>query len=80
MTHPLLILPLPTAGQAVLGVSQPLTPESLPELEHALAQAMEELRREVCDAATLPGELEYVSWTPLPRHCSHPSALLKEHR
>lgn len=72
MATQLLIFSLPTQGQAVLSLSEPLTRESLPGLELVLAQALEKLRREVCDVAAAPGELEYASWTPLQRHSNQP--------
>lgn len=72
MATQLLILSLPTQEQAVLSLSEPLTRESLPGLELALAQAIEMLRREVCDLAAARGEAEYASWTLPQRHCSQP--------
>lgn len=68
MTHPLLILSLPSRGQVVLGFSEPLTRESLPGLERLLASTLAGLRRELDAPAFEPGELEYASWVPLSTH------------
>lgn len=68
MPTQLMILPLPGQAQAVLCWSRPLTRASLPDLELALARALEQLRQELSDVAATPGELEYASWTPLQAH------------
>jgi hypothetical protein len=52
----------PGNGHAVLTLPQPLTPESLLQLEQALASALGRLHHEVCDHGTDPGQLEYASW------------------
>ena len=68
MSTQLLILSLPHDGQAVLSLSSPPKLTDLPELERALAQGLEQLRKELCESTSTAGELEYASWTPLHRH------------
>lgn len=55
-------LPLPGHTPAVLTLPRPLTPESLLDLEQALASALGQLHRELRSEATDPGEIEYASW------------------
>lgn len=77
MTCMQLTLPVPDTGPAVLTLPQPLTPQALLELEHAVAGTLGMLRRDLLgvgfgaapehavhrpDAA----EIEYASWMPDP--------------
>ncbi|MEQ1657791.1 MAG: hypothetical protein ABL896_03345 [Hylemonella sp.] len=65
MTAQQLTVSLPGAGPAVLSLPQPLTCESLRQLEQALASTLEQVRCEMCgDNAAEPGVLEYTSWMP----------------
>jgi hypothetical protein len=68
MTHPILIVHLPTAGHAVLGMSERLSPQSLLELERVLSQAAEQVRDMQCSASLRSGEAEYLSWIPVQPH------------
>jgi hypothetical protein len=71
MTARQLNVPWPGNGPAVLTLPQPLTPESLLQLEQALAGVLGQLHHEVCSDATDPGQLEYASWMQQlcpPRH------------
>ena len=62
MTARQLNILLPGDGPAVLTLPQPLTPESLLELEQALSGVLGRLHHEVCSDAADPGQLEYASW------------------
>ncbi len=55
-------LPLPGQLPASLTLPQPLTAESLRQLERALASALGHLHRELRGDATDAGEIEYASW------------------
>lgn len=70
-------LPVPGTGPAVLSLPQPLTPQALLELEHAVAGTLSMLRRDLpivgFGAAPEHGgcrpdaaEIEYASWMPDP--------------
>lgn len=52
----------PGNGHAELTLPQPLTPESLLQLEQALAGVLGPLHHQVCSHGTDPGQLEYASW------------------
>lgn len=71
MTARQLNVPLPGDRPAVLTLPQPLTAESLLQLEQALAGVLGRLHQEVCSDAADPGQLEYASWLQhlgQPRH------------
>jgi hypothetical protein len=68
MTHPILIVHLPPAEHAVLGMSERLSPESLLELERVLSQAAEQVRHMQRSASPPSGEAEYLSWIPVQPH------------
>jgi hypothetical protein len=62
MATQLLILPLPDGEQAVLCLSHPLTPASLPSLERALRAGLDTLQHEWYPTQPSAGEMEYASW------------------
>ncbi len=62
MTVRQLNVSLPGDGSAVLTLLQPLTPESLLQLEQAIAGVLGRLHHEVCSDAADPGQREYASW------------------
>ncbi|WP_342132320.1 hypothetical protein [Hydrogenophaga sp. OTU3427] len=62
MTATQLNLPLPSQGLAVLTLPQPLTQQSLLELEQALFGQLNSLHHALFDPAPDPGQLEYASW------------------
>jgi len=77
MTCMQLTLPVPGNGPAVLTLPQPLTPQALLELEHAVAGTLGMLRRDMLSvgfgappehAVHRPdaAEIEYASWMPDP--------------
>ena len=77
MTCLQLTLPVTGTGPAVLTLPQPLTPQALLELEHAVAGTLGMLRRDLLGvgfgavsehAADRPdaAEIEYASWRPDP--------------
>lgn len=68
MSTQLLILSLPEGEQAVLCLSHPLTPDSLPSLERALRAGLDAWRHEWQAAQPSAGELEYTSWAAGPPH------------
>lgn len=68
MTTELQLLPLAGKGYVVLGLPHPMSVDALPELERVLAQATDQLRRQLLETTPAPGELEYASWLPVQRH------------
>jgi hypothetical protein len=77
MTCLQITLPVPGTSPAVLTLPQPLTPQSLLELEHTVAGSLDMLRRDLFGAVvgTIPehavsrpdaAEIEYASWMPDP--------------
>lgn len=68
MTTVLQLLPFAGRGYVVLGLPHPMTLDALPELERLLAQATEQLRRQLLESTPAPGELEYASWLAVQRH------------
>lgn len=62
MTSRPVTLNLPDLGPAVLPLPVPLTPHALGCLEHALATALRDLRREAALAGRDPGAIEVDSW------------------
>ncbi len=77
MTCLQITVPVPGAGPAVLTLPQPLTPQAVLELEHAVAGTLGMLRRDLLGMAigAAPehveprpdaAEIEYASWMPDP--------------
>jgi|APIni6443716594_1056825.scaffolds.fasta_scaffold77664_2 hypothetical protein len=77
MTCLQITLPVPGTGPAVLTLPQPLTPQALFELEHAVAGTLGLLRRDLFGAVVGTfhenavsrldaAEIEYASWMPDP--------------
>lgn len=62
MTTRKLDVPLPGDGHVVLTLPQPLTPESVLQLEQALAGVLGRLHHEARGAVAERGRLEYASW------------------
>jgi len=62
MSEPLLIIALPTQGDAVLTLPGPLTHELLTELEQALPRTLQQWRHQLGDAPVCSGDIEYASW------------------
>lgn len=62
MTARQLNVPLPGDRPAVLTLPQPLTPDSLLQLEQGLAGVLGRLHHELSSDAAGPGQLEYASW------------------
>lgn len=71
MTARQLKVPLPGHRSALLTLPQPLTPETLLQLEQALAGFLGGLHREVCSDPADPGQLEYASWMQQLRPSRH---------
>ncbi len=59
-----LTVAVPGGDPAVLSLPQPLTAETLPQLEQAMAGTLGMLRRDLCDRASDAGAIEYASWMP----------------
>ena len=57
-----LSIPLSGHGTAVLTLPQPVAPETLGMLEHALCTGLRQLQREMRGAASDPGQIEYALW------------------
>ena len=55
-------VPLSGDGSAYMILPQPLTPESLRQVEESLAGSLARLRREMGVDSAAPGILEYESW------------------
>lgn len=53
---------LPGNLPSVLTLPQQMAPETLPELACAIAAALGDLRRAMCDTGADPGQIEYASW------------------
>ncbi|WP_372659897.1 hypothetical protein [Hydrogenophaga sp.] len=66
-----LSFPLPGNGSAVLTLPPALPPETLQELEHSVAAALNHLQRESSAEALARGRVEYASWLPLLRAVRH---------
>jgi len=71
MTSLQLTLPVSGSVPALLTLPQPLTPQSVLELEHAVAGTLGMLRRDLLGVSTAhgvpkadPAEIEYASWLP----------------
>jgi len=57
-----LTFPMPGNGTAILTLPQPMTRETLLELERSVAAALGNLQRETYGATAGPGHIEYASW------------------
>jgi|GEM_PF-1343111 len=66
-----LSFPLPGNEAAVLMLPPALTPETLQQLETALASTLGTLRREVRGDTTDAGSIEYASWLQTDRAQAH---------
>jgi len=62
MSETLLIIPLPTQGQAALTLPGPLSPELLTELEQAIPRTLRQWHHELGEAPECAGDIEYASW------------------
>ena len=63
--------PLPGNDHAVLTLPQPVAPETLDVLEHAVSTGLRQLQREMRGAADDPGQIEYASWLRQPDTTRH---------
>jgi hypothetical protein len=62
MSEPLLIISLPTQGEASLTLPGPLTRELLTELEQTIPHTLQQWRHQLGDAPVCAGDIEYASW------------------